>query len=112
MEGNNAKNRPSQKGKNRAIDIRHSEGVGGILGATKTDGSELRNDEIGIGGEDSKEGDTAINGNFSGHGITGKTISQLINKLQQQLAYHKRETREIEQQIEDLSQFLKDLNDE
>ena len=79
------------------------------MGAIQTTSSKPGIYQIGASGKNSQKRDTIINSKLSSYGIPGKIISQLIEKLQEQLAYHEQEVKEIKNQIDELNQFSENL---
>ncbi|MEH2287188.1 hypothetical protein [Nostoc sp.] len=76
---------PQQKGSNQISHIKSESRGMGIIPAF---GRRLRDDKIGTSRENSYEPDTVSAGEWTGGGIAGKLISQLIDENEKQLAYH------------------------
>jgi len=112
MSNQNAKNRTPQEKQNRRDNIGNPEGIEGVMGATAAPSRRARTYEIGVGGENSESGYSVIGSGISVHGIPGKILSQLVEELQKQLAYHRQQAEAIEKQIDELIELSESFAEE
>ena len=73
-----------------------------VLGEAKNSCRKLGADEVAIGGENCRRGNTATSKQCESTSIDGKVIDQLASEVEKEISYH-------ESQVHDLKSRLKEL---